>query len=106
MDHAKYFKDQAAFWWNTTGARKHVQHCLAAASALDRLAALERELAEARKENEANLAQMDKAILEAQRGEKKAIATVEQLRVELAEARKPCPCKVREAVVDAAMEDK
>lgn len=58
MDHAKYFKDQAAFWSNTPGARKHVQHYLAAADALDRVASLERELAE---------------------------------------ARKPCPCKVREA---------
>ena len=60
----------------------------AGAEALERVAVLERELAEARKQNEANLDRMDKAILEAQRGEKKAIATVEQLRVELAEARK------------------
>jgi hypothetical protein len=99
-DHAARLREMAAYasWiamsYSETAPHVSVKYernsvaLTAGAEALERVAVLERELAEARKQNEANLDRMDKAILEAQRGEKKAIATVEQLRVELAEARK------------------
>ena len=50
MDHAKFWRKQADFWKGGKHTADYVRHCLAAASALDRLAALERELAEARKD--------------------------------------------------------
>jgi hypothetical protein len=63
MNHADHFRELAAMWRGVDWPA--YERYTAAADALDRVAALERELAE---------------------------------------ARKPCPCKVRDAAIDAAID--
>ena len=85
----------------------------AGADALDRVAALERELAEAReaeKRAKRLAEQFESRYDEAERqriGLKQRLGATEdhirQIKAQLAEARKPCPCKVRDAAIASAM---